>query len=214
MSEYSSSRKNAWMGEQARAWWQSIQYNGKKTERPKGRFHVLDRADRARCARCVTLDELQCERAPLLLFEALTDASRVQNNRLTEWLLKNYEGVLLVAGVLAHVRKDVENDKSLVLPLGFAELKKEERPKLSELRFRRLLAEESYEAFFHAVRRVVCLRGQEGVSVARLAVDLLEWSRQREQASSRMKFEWAKDYYLSAKDQKIEAETTVEAVEI
>jgi CRISPR system Cascade subunit CasB len=77
---------------------------------------------------------------------------------------------------------------------------------MSELRFKRLLRASDAEDFFRQARRAVQLAG--GVAdVAVLADDLLAWSierDQREQAwkpSESLKFRWARDYYLTAKEQ-------------
>ena len=199
MSAYFNEKQLRWAGNQARLWWSALQHNGEQEQ--KKAFYSLGRADRARCARCASLQELEYERAPLLLLESLTQGYDGSNADFFAWLKKDSMALLLIAGVLVHVRTDSSEEKSLMQSLGFAAVKKDERPKLSELRFRRLLAEDSYEDFFHAMRRTVKLSDSEGVNVSRLAIDLLEWTRQHANAErNSVKFRWAQDYYLSGKD--------------
>ena len=75
---------------------------------------------------------------------------------------------------------------------------------MSDLRFRNMhRGSSAHELFMHWRRAVQLARGK--VDVARLADDLLSWQielgQSASQASNGVKFHWAYDYYLSARDQ-------------
>jgi CRISPR system Cascade subunit CasB len=169
-------------------------------------LRALSRADRAKCKRCTTLEELELELAPNLLAAHFAEPAQTEETWLQKWLQGHYEALFLLAGVLAHVKEDVQDGQSLALRTGNAKATPDKPPRMSELRFKRLLRATDAEDFFRQARRAVQLAG--GVAdVAVLAYDLLAWSIERDQQkrawkpSESLKFRWARDYYLTVKEQ-------------
>jgi CRISPR system Cascade subunit CasB len=150
-------------------------------------WHVMisdaegDRGVRAQLRRCATpLDALGVP-AAIGLARRL---GRVPGEGAPAWKHRPFERALGLAIVLAHVR--AENGIPLIRALGwevFPYDKKEadagaERPKLSELRFKRFLQTEGEEELIAAFARLVALAGNE-TDVADLSRVFLRWDEDR-----------------------------------
>jgi len=201
-----------------RDWWRAMQPPTTEDKDVPFDLRALGRADRAKCKRCTSLEELELELAPNLLAAHFAAPAQEQEIWLQKWLQGNYDALFLLAGVLVHVTDDLhENPKlagrSLVFCLGNAQLKAGDTPAMSELRFKRLLRATDSEDFFRQTRRAVQLsKGKADVAV--LAYDLLAWSIERDQHESAskpresLKFRWARDYYLTTKEQSSSSSNT------
>ena len=210
MSLYLSREQKEQVARVARTWWQALQPRAAGSPPIKSVFALLGRADRARIERAASIYELENERAPQLLAEALQSADAPGGCDLSAWVRNHYEVILLLAGVLAQVREDDSKTESLVRAVGRAG--NADKPPLNEIRFRRLIAAKGYEEFLLAARRVVVLRKRKA-HVLTLAKDLLDWSQELGEITARpalsVRFRWAQDYYLAAKPQAVvEANST------
>ncbi len=149
-----------------------------------------DPATRARLKRCDSFAETLGVSAAMLLARRLGALRDVEDRRL--------ETALGLARVLAHITTD--DVRTPMRAAGWpsfpgdrteGDVEGSQRPKLSELRFRRLLqtggGEEQVTAF---VRLIRLLGGQ--VNVAALARDYLNWDRDT------TKHRWAFDYYAAS----------------
>ena len=97
----------------------------------------------------------------------------------------NDRALACMAGILAHVKND--SPEQSIANLMSARKEQGETPRVSELRFRRLIQSESHEDIFGPTIRIV--RMLDGsVGIAGLAKDLYEWG-------DRTKKQWAFDYY-------------------
>jgi CRISPR system Cascade subunit CasB len=188
-----------------RDWWRAMQPATTENKDVPFALRALSRADRAKCKRCISLEELELELAPNLLAAHLADSVHAEP-WLQKWLQGHYEALFLLAGVLVHVKEDTQDGQSLALRTGNAKVTPDKPLMMSELRFKRLLRATDTEDFFRQARRAIQLAG--GVAdVAVLADDLLAWSYERDQhesawkPSESLKFRWARDYYLTAKEQ-------------
>jgi CRISPR system Cascade subunit CasB len=182
-----------------RAWFEALQPADRASdsdmtpsgaEKMRGPFS-FDRGHRARLRRNEALADMAHESAVWRL-EELLQLGDAHN-----------EALFLIAGALAHVREDAQDKKSLAYLLGVGPVGKDEKPRLSELRFQRLMRADNTEDFFQQIRRTLNI-GDKRADVAVLANDLLAWSleqRYADRRSSGMKFRWARDYYLKRPDQ-------------
>lgn len=189
-----------------RDWWRAMQPATTEDKDVPFALRGLSRADRAKCRRCTSLEELELELAPNLLAAHFAAPAQEQQTWVQKWSQGHYEVLFLLAGVLVHVKDDMEDGQSLALRTGNAKATPDKPPCMSELRFKRLLRATDTEDFFRQTRRAVQLAG--GVAdVAVLADDLLAWSIERDQRdrawkpSESLRFRWARDYYLTAKEQ-------------
>jgi CRISPR system Cascade subunit CasB len=176
-------------------------------------LRALGRADRAKCKRCTSLEELGLELAPNLLAAHFAAPAQGQETRFQTWLRTHCEALFLLAGVLVHVTEDIPDGQSLALRTGNAKVTPDKPLMMSELRFKRLLHATETEDFFRQTRRAVQLsKGKADVAV--LADDLLAWSYERDQHESASKpreslrFRWARDYYLTTKEQSSSSSNT------
>lgn len=182
-----------------RDWWRALQPREAGSEALPARLTGIGRGDRARLRRCATADELLGEPSVLLFADQLIALGGEQ------WPLPKaaitYERLALVAGALARVKEDARDQRSLAWRLGNGS--GEERPAMSESRFKRLQRTQVIDELFLQWRRAVQLAAGE-VDVAQLAEDLLTWQLELGQSATRasdgVKFRWAYDYYLSARD--------------
>jgi len=95
--------------------------------------------------------------------------------------------VAAAAAVLAHIRTDAEPGSGY--RRRFAEmLGQGERPPMSPLRFKRLLAATEDQELMVAFRRAVMLVGARNINVGDVAASILDWSERR-------RMRWAFDYY-------------------
>lgn len=193
-----------------RCWWRAIQPAEPESERwarPEG-LEGLGRADRAKCRRCVSLADLEQERAPNLLAAHFSQGSEALANAGESWMRRHPEVWFLVAGILAHVKEDAGNKAqpqiSLAYLLGPAAVRKDQKAAMSELRFKRMMRARDPEEFFREARRAVQLtKGQ--ADVAALAEDILCWYAEQDSATGEptqgMKYRWARDYYAPVRSQ-------------
>lgn len=161
------------LGARARAWWESLQ----PREKQKG-----DRVALARLRRAGTLAEAMAEEATIQLFREMGGGNP---NRLPR--------VAVIAMVLAHVREDDPPGEGGGRRPAIAAVGRKpdnaEGAKMSEVRFRRLLACRENEELVTHMRRLVILAGQR-INVADLAQSLWwwnDWTRAR----------WAFEYYAA-----------------
>ncbi|MFZ2288682.1 MAG: type I-E CRISPR-associated protein Cse2/CasB [Halopseudomonas yangmingensis] len=182
-----------------RDWWRALQPRAEGDEPIPGELTAMGRGERAQLRRCADADELLAQAATLLLAHRLV-ALNGERGPLPDNSL-SYERMAWVAGVLANVKDDRRDGKSLAIHLGQAA--DAERPPMSELRFRAMLRGTAMQELFLHWRRALQLAGGK-TDVARLADDLLSWQidqgQSAAQASNGVKFHWAYDYYLSARD--------------
>lgn len=177
-----------------RTWWKALQPAERSAEsdtwqsngvKVQTRF-FLDRGDRARLRRCQTIADAALQSSTWSLGAALG---------LEE---SDSEALLLVASVLAHVKEDAMDNRSLAYVLGVEPVVKDGKPRLSELRFQRLMRADGPNDFLQQLRRALGIAGGRA-DVATLADDLFDWSVERTygyRRSSSVKFRWARDYYL------------------
>jgi CRISPR system Cascade subunit CasB len=160
----------------ARRWWDALQdvRRGDGTPNP-----TRDRASLAQLRRAAT--PLEAIEAPAVfdLYKRLGFGRADVERRLPR--------VAVVASVLAHVRKDSAPGDQ---PRRFAEMLGQggERPVMSPLRFKRLLAATEDRDLLIAFRRAVALVGGKNIDVGDIAASLLDWSDRR-------RMRWAFDYY-------------------
>ena len=179
-----------------RDWWRSLQPREQDSDALPGELRGQGRADRARLRRCENAEELLSNSATLLFARRIIAMGA--GNKVFSDESRAYEQLACVAGALAHVKEDLDDDKTLALHLGKAS--SGERPAMSELRFRSLQAAAETDDFYLQIRRAIQLAGKKA-DVVRLADDLLSWQLEQgksvSRASSGVKFYWAYDYYLS-----------------
>ncbi|MBA1262331.1 type I-E CRISPR-associated protein Cse2/CasB [Stutzerimonas stutzeri] len=182
-----------------RKWWRALQPREAGSESLPATLVGMGRRERARLRRCGTADELLGEPSVLLLADQLIALGGEQWPLFKEAI--TYERLALVAGVLAKVKEDARDQRSLARRLGNGS--GDERAAMSELRFKRLQRAEDIDDLFLQWRRAVQLAAGK-VDVAQLADDLLTWQLELGQSATRasdgVKFRWAYDYYLSARD--------------
>lgn len=182
-----------------RDWWRALQPRGEGDEALPGELWAMGRGERAQLRRCDGADELLGNAATLLLGRRMVELNSERGPLPDDAI--SYERMAWVAGVLSVVKDDLRDDRSLAWHLGHGA--SNERLAMSELRFRTMQRGSSIqELFMHWRRAVQLARGK--VDVARLADDLLSWQielgQSASQASNGVKFHWAYDYYLSARD--------------
>ena len=158
-----------------REWWRALQPQDGEGAAVSPALRHLTRADRAKLKRCASIDELQIESAANLLVEHLSRDAWAKQPYLKSWLEKtDCAALFLIAGVLAHVKNNVADGKSLAWRVGKANTPKDAPTPMSELRFKRMLRARDVEDFYRQVRRGVQL-AKGDVDVAVLANDLLAW---------------------------------------
>ena len=160
----------------ARRWWATIQGKQEDVAPRRGR----DRAALARLRRVATPVEALEEPAVFDLYKKLGFGRTDIDRRLPR--------VAVVAAVLAHIKEDAMPAES-GFRRRFAEmLGQGERPLMSELRFKRLLAAAEDNDLLTTFRRAVALAGGKNINVGDVAASLLDWSDRR-------RMRWAFDYY-------------------
>jgi CRISPR system Cascade subunit CasB len=184
--------RTSYHSEIVRAWWQALteKSSGDATGENAHFGFFFDRGPRARLRRSTDLDDVAQEPAVWTLVERLKLPDSEDS------------AVLLVAAVLAHVKEDAKDGRSLAYLLGVGPAGKDEGGKLSELRFQRLMRADAPDDFVQQLRRALAIGGHRA-DVAVLADDLLAWSRERrftDRRSGGMKFRWARDFYLKRAD--------------
>jgi CRISPR type I-E-associated protein CasB/Cse2 len=173
--------------QRARAWWRTMISDADG-----------DRGARAQLRRCVTARDALGVPAAIGLAKRL---GCLPDAEAPLWKQRDFERALGLAIVLAQVRREPENGRSLMRQLGWGQFpyaKKDtdadtDAPKLSELRFKRFLQTEGEDELIQAFARLVKLAGNE-TNVADLAKTFLEWDRDR------TKQHLALDYFNARKD--------------
>jgi CRISPR type I-E-associated protein CasB/Cse2 len=182
MQQLTARARASSQSERSRAWWQEYCH----PERG-------DPAARAQLRRCrSTRDAIMIPAALSLVRRLGAGTSSATDERVSR--------ALDLARVLAHVRDDVQ-ERLPMRALGWPRFPgservgtEENRPRLSEARFRRLMQAEGGEELVTAFVRLVRLIGEGGVSVERLAEAFLFWGHE----SDRIRRRWAFDYYNAA----------------
>lgn len=167
MEEPKSTPLNVLFGQPLQTWWE--------------RLNKEDRSGRAILRRCATLDEVAMS-APyqrfyrsMLAHGWFPNASEGQRDKLAA-----------IAGLLAHVEtEDARRLPDLMSPMG------EDKPLVSELRFRALLKIDTTDELFAGLRRVLPLISHKA-SLSMLAWDVYRWG-------DVIKKEWAYSYRWPAK---------------
>lgn len=156
------------------------------------------------------LDKNRGDRARLRRIESgadavLTDAFRHLLDyvpELMEQLPKRWSeaqrlsGLALVAAILAHVKKDVE-DKSFASQLAAPKIG--DKPRMSTPRFQQLQISHDPEEFYRRMLRAVRLL-ESNVNIVSLADNILHWLDEHywgvdRNPQNRLIFSWASDYY-------------------
>ena len=184
------------------AWWKHLQPDSGVAEPAPPVLARLGRGDRARLRRAASVEELETERAAQLVVAGLREGEW-RNSAAQRWTADDAGPVLMAAGVLAAVKEDARDGKSLAWRVGNAAAIGGLVP-MSELRFKRLLKARSLDEFFQSARRAVGL-AMGTADVAVLADDLLAWAyehslREAGRPAQSMCFRWAQDYYQPLKE--------------
>ena len=160
----------------ARRWWEMLQHRRKDgTPNPAGDLAAL-----ARLRRTATPVDAFEEPVVFDLYKKLGFGRGDVDCRLPR--------VAVVAAVLAHIRGDATPGEN-GFRRHFAEmLGSGEHPRMSALRFKRLLAATEDQDVLIAFRRAVVLAGAREIDVGDVAASLLDWSDRR-------RMRWAFDYY-------------------
>jgi CRISPR system Cascade subunit CasB len=162
-------------GQIARRWWGELQDTKNDGTPNRGR----DRASLARLRRSATaLDAIE-EPTVFDLYKRLGFG----RGDVDRWLSR----VAVVAAVLAHIRTDASPGDN-GYRRRFAEMLGGERPAMSPLRFKRLLAATEDRDLLTGFRRAVALAGAKNIDIGDVAASLLDWSDRR-------RMRWAFDYY-------------------
>ena len=181
-----------------REWWRALQPRSEGDDLLPGALSGMGRGDRAQLRRCGNANELLAHRSTLLLASRLVslgDGSRFLSDDAA-----SYERIAWAGGVLALIKEDLRDNKSLAFHLS---QQTGDRPKMSEMRFNALQRSSALHELFKHWRRAVRLAGCK-VDVVRLADDLLSWMDERNETAARtsssVMFHWAYDYYLSTRE--------------
>jgi CRISPR system Cascade subunit CasB len=184
-------------GRLVRVWWNQLHPDEGARQQSLPARDGLGRADSAKLRRAASIEDLETERAAQLLMARLL-GEPWRNPAVQRWCENDAGPLLAIAGVLAAVKHDARDDRSLVWRLGHAA--GGESPPMSELRFKRLLKSRNLDEFFTAARRAVAL-AKDTADVAVLADDMLAWAyeqamgRRVERPVQSLCFRWAQDYY-------------------
>jgi len=159
--------------ETAQRWWAELTQPTESGQRSH-------RGELAELRRCKTLDEVLFARPYHVLYyrtAAAAAAAGRADNRLR---------VAAMAGVLAHLKGDVASSRGFAAYLA---MPKEGRqgPRVSELRFQRLMKEKSLDEFYPALLRIIHLVGEKA-PVRDLVEGIYFWSESRRR-------EWTFAYY-------------------
>jgi len=185
--------------ETLKAWFDTMQSrHDQERQNSQVEFCGLGPSDRARLLRAQSIEDLETEQAVNLLVMHLLRRDWI-NNFARRRFDRDPAPLLMIAGVLAAVKKDREDGKSLAWRVGKASAIGGRAP-MNEIRFRRLLKEQDLEDFLMLVRRAEQLAGGN-VDVVVLADDLIAWAYERELPNNvqapvqSLCFRWAQDYY-------------------
>lgn len=189
---------NKTQAEAVRDWWRGLnldQIAESERQLKYYPFSTLGRKERAELRRCSSPEQVMWQRGFVLLAERLEsladkqDSVRVMNDPLA---------VALLAGLVAQVKKDLDDKVSFAAKLGqFKE--GSDKPNYSELRFQRLQTSNDEDEFFQQTRRALA-QISGAVDVVMLAQDVLAWFAEYRQGidtepKDRLRVRWASDYY-------------------
>lgn len=181
-----------------RDWWSALQPRGDDDPPLPASLRRMGRGERAQLRRCADGAALMTHAATLLFAQGLIERNSEHNEIPDE--AYSYERLAWVAGVLAVVKENDRDGKSLAWHLGHDA--GNERPEMSERRFQSMQRSAKPAHLFMQWRRAVQLAHGK-VDVALLADDLLCWLAELNRVSLRssagVKFHWACDYYLTEK---------------
>lgn len=185
-----------------RDWWRALQPREPDSAALPDELAGLKRGDRAALRRCGNADALlQVAATYRLSSQLIALESSKAWPRLADTAIC-HEWLAVVAGVLAHVNDSPEDGRTLAWHLGNAA--GNERPLMSEMRFKRLQRAQAVDDIHLQCQRAVQLANNR-TDVAQLADDLLarliEQDRPAARASDSVKFRWAYDYYLTMRQQ-------------
>ncbi|MBU4612117.1 type I-E CRISPR-associated protein Cse2/CasB [Achromobacter sp. GG226] len=191
-----------------RAWWKALQ---PKEFDPEAKHKALasgldfDRGDRAHLRRAANLDDLVLAAAPHRLAQRLLALDAAKTHPRLSDSSDVYRRIAMTCGLLAHVKKDAGDGRSLAWQVGYAPKRKDSKELLmSELRFKRMLKATSLDDLYRQLVRALALADGH-VDVTQFADDVLayltEIDRPPSNAAQSVKLYWAHDYYLSAKEQ-------------
>jgi CRISPR type I-E-associated protein CasB/Cse2 len=160
----------------ARRWWEMLQ----DTRKDGAPNPVRDRAALARLRRAARPIDAVEEPSVIDLYKRLGYGRADVDSRLMR--------VAVVAAVLAQIRADAQPGEN-GFRRRFAELLGQgERPLMSPLRFRQLLASTEDQDLLIGFRRAVALAGARNIDIGDIAEALLDWSDRR-------RMRWAFDYH-------------------
>lgn len=149
------------------------------------------RSDRAHLRRAKTPDEILFTEAfhRFMRMPELPDVLKEEQN----WI-----AIAMVAGALAHCKKEAEGSDSFAAQMGRPQEKGGKAP-LSELRFSQLQKSRDVEEFYRRLLRAINLIGGT-VNVLSLANDILHWHREfcfglDRTPTKRLAVNWARDYF-------------------
>ncbi|SDN36988.1 type I-E CRISPR-associated protein Cse2/CasB [Pseudomonas jinjuensis] len=201
-SSYLDEAQRQWV----RDWWGALQPRPSDASSLSPMLAGLGRGARAMLRRCADLDGLLMESANHVLARRLIELDEHKTWRsLAD--ANAYSHLALIGGVLAQVKEDLRDKRSLAWHLGNGA--GNGRPSMSELRFKRLQRVRDPDDLYLQWRRAVQLADGKA-DVAQLADDLLAWLIEGERpvarASDGVKFRWAYDYYLTNREQAAAAE--------
>lgn len=194
-----------------RNWWRALQPRADGDDPLPQELIAMGRGQRAQLRRCADLDELLVHPATLLLADRLIAMNGTHGVVADD--ARSFERVAWIAGVLAQVKNDSQDNKSLAFHLGVGALKDlKDRRRMSELRFKSMLRSSSLSDLYIDWRRAVQLADNKA-DVVRLADDILSWQIELagtySRASQGVKFQWASDYYLTARERKDTEESNI-----
>ncbi len=190
---------------QVHAWWKDLQTQDRRSssedknsdDNKKPSFTAFDRGHLARLRRAASLHDIALEQAPHNLLDRLLSGAT-----LSSFDASQLEDALpLIAGAVAHVRNNNSAKISLAKSVGHGVIKKDEKPAVSEIRFKRLLKARDEEDFFLQLRRILA-QDRAPINVGELANDIFAWHlerKRRERPTQTMHYRWARDYYLDSK---------------
>ena len=138
------------------------------------------RGELAGLRRCSTLAEVVFDPAFQRLFNQIPDP---------KW--KNREHIAAIAGVLAHVKQNLDEPKRFASLLGTPR-EKSDAPRVSELRFQRLVQIREIEELFPVLVRILHLAG-DAAPIPDLIESLYWWGDQR-------RSKWTYHYYNAMLD--------------
>lgn len=150
-------------------WWRDLQPD-------PGRNHSGDRAALARLRRCASVAEAMQDPATISLFQQSGGNDP-----------RDLPAAGLAAAVLAHVRNDDADNRSIARRVGPDNTDKAETALLKPLRFRRLMDADLPDERLAAFRRLAAL-ARAKLNVGDLTAALLNWNERRQQR-------WIYDYW-------------------